>query len=50
MYFDNLTLLSLLVFLVALGAFVYSCVFRNCLTGNTRSVRRSRNTHDRNER
>lgn len=35
MYFDNLTLVSLLVFLVALGAFVYSCLFRNCVSGNT---------------
>ncbi len=50
MYFDNLTLLSLLVFLIALGAFVYSCVFHNCITGNTRSVRRSENTTDRNKR
>jgi hypothetical protein len=33
MYFDNLTLISLLVFLVAFGAFVYSCLFRNCISG-----------------
>lgn len=32
MYIDNLTLISLLVFLVAFGAFVYSCLFRNCIT------------------
>jgi hypothetical protein len=36
MYFDNLTLVSLLVFLVAFGAFVYSCLFRNCVSGNPR--------------
>jgi hypothetical protein len=37
MYFDNLTLISLLVFLVAFGAFVYSCVYRNCISNTTDS-------------
>jgi hypothetical protein len=31
MYFDNLTLASLLVFVAALGAFIYSCLYRNCM-------------------
>jgi len=48
MYFDNLTLLSLLVFLIAFGAFVYNCVFRNCITDNARSTRHNDDTHDRN--
>lgn len=46
MYFDNLTLVSLLVFLVAFGAFVYSCLYRNCVSGNTR---RDWNENDSNE-
>lgn len=37
MYFDNLTLISLLVFLVAFGAFVYSCLFRNCISDTSDS-------------
>lgn len=40
MYFDNLTLTSLLVFLVAFGAFVYSCLFRNCVTNTSADARR----------
>jgi len=48
MYFDNLTLISLLVFLVAFGAFVYSCVFRNCITNQARSSRRDEGKDDRN--
>lgn len=47
MYFDNLTLVSLLVFLVAFGAFVYSCVFRNCVSSDTRSEERHDNANDR---
>lgn len=34
MYFDNLTLVSLLVFLVAFGAFIYACVYRGCLSNS----------------
>jgi len=47
MYFDNLTLISLLVFLIAFGAFVYSCVFRNCITNSARSSRRDAGKDDR---
>ncbi|MEZ5543216.1 MAG: hypothetical protein R3F42_14440 [Pseudomonadota bacterium] len=36
MYFDNLTLVSLVVFLIAFGAFIYSCLFRNCISGSAR--------------
>jgi hypothetical protein len=32
MYFDNLTLASLVVFVAALGAFIYSCLYRNCIS------------------
>jgi hypothetical protein len=31
MYLDNLTLASLVVFIAALGAFVYACVYRGCI-------------------
>ena len=31
MYLDSLTLASLLVFVVAVGAFIYACLFRNCI-------------------
>ena len=33
MYFDNLTLASLFIFAAALGAFVYACLFRGCISG-----------------
>ncbi len=33
MYFDNLTLASLVVFAAALGIFVYACLYRNCISG-----------------
>ncbi|MDH3979407.1 MAG: hypothetical protein OEU91_02730 [Gammaproteobacteria bacterium] len=32
MYFDTLTLASLVIFAAALGAFVYACLFRGCIT------------------
>ncbi|HUT41197.1 MAG TPA: hypothetical protein VM011_07630 [Gammaproteobacteria bacterium] len=47
MYFDNLSLLSLLVFLVALGAFVYSCLYRNCITNTPGSGKDDANDRDR---
>ena len=34
MYFDNLTLASLLVFIAALGAFIYSCLYRSCMNNS----------------
>jgi hypothetical protein len=34
MYFDNLTLVSLLVFAGALGVFIYACLYRGCISGN----------------
>ncbi len=39
MYFDNLTLASLLIFVAALGAFIYSCLVRNCITDDDSSHR-----------
>jgi len=48
MSFDNLTLVSLLIFLVAFGAFVYACLFRNCITNGADSARRSKDTDDHN--
>ena len=32
MYFDNLTIVSLIVFAIAFGSFVYACLIRGCLT------------------
>ncbi len=32
MYFDSLTLASLVVFVAALGAFIYKCVYSNCIS------------------
>ena len=49
MYFDNLSLLSLLVFLVALGAFVYSCLYRNCITNTPGSAARKDDANDRDQ-
>jgi len=37
MYFDNLTLVSLLVFAIALGSFIKVCLVNNCMTSNDRS-------------
>ena len=34
MYFDNLTLVSLIVFAVALGSFIKVCLVNNCMTSN----------------
>jgi hypothetical protein len=34
MYFDTLTLASLVIFAAALGAFVYACLFRGCITAS----------------
>jgi hypothetical protein len=41
MYFDNLTWVFLIIFVVALGSFIYSCIVRNCLTNDQRAQRRS---------
>ncbi len=32
MYFDTLTLVSLVIFAAAVGAFAYACLFRGCIT------------------
>ncbi|MDH3561148.1 MAG: hypothetical protein OEN52_09385 [Gammaproteobacteria bacterium] len=37
MYFDNLTWVSLIIFVVALGGFIYSCIVHNCLTNDHRT-------------
>jgi len=37
MYFDNLTLISLLVFAIALGSFIKICLVNNCMTKNDKS-------------
>jgi hypothetical protein len=34
MYFDNLTLVSLLVFAIALGSFIKVCLINSCMTIN----------------
>jgi hypothetical protein len=31
MYLDSLTLASLVVFVAALGAFIYACLYRGCI-------------------
>jgi hypothetical protein len=31
MYFDSLTLASLVVFVAAVGAFIYACLYRGCI-------------------
>ncbi len=36
MYFDNLTLVSLLVFAIALGSFIKVCLIDSCMTSNDR--------------
>lgn len=37
MYFDNLTWVSLIIFVGALGSFIYACIVRNCLTDDHRT-------------
>lgn len=34
MYFDSLTLVSLIVFAVALGGFIKVCLINSCMTSN----------------
>ena len=34
MYFDNLTLVSLVIFVIALGGFIKVCLMNNCMTSN----------------
>ena len=34
MYFDNLTLVALLVFAIALGSFINVCLVNSCMTSN----------------
>ena len=31
MYFDNLTVISLIIFAIAFGSFIYACVIRGCM-------------------
>ena len=31
-YFDSLTIVSMIIFAVAFGSFVYACVIRGCIT------------------
>ncbi len=37
MYFDNLTLVSLLVFAIALGIFIKVCLLDSCMTSNDKT-------------
>ena len=32
MYIDNLTIVSMIIFAVAFGSFIYACVIRGCIT------------------
>ncbi len=32
MYFDNLTIVSVVIFVIAFGSFIYACVIRGCMT------------------
>ena len=34
MYFDNLTLVSLIVFAIALGSFIKVCLIDSCITNS----------------
>ena len=42
MYFDSLTIVSLIIFAVAFGSFVYACVIRGCITDSDVTVRDDR--------
>ena len=42
MYFDSLTIVSLIIFAVAFGSFVYACVIRGCITDSDATVRDDR--------
>ena len=45
MYFDRLTIVSMIIFAVAFGSFVYACVIRGCITDSNDPVRDERG-HD----
>jgi len=34
MYFDSLTWVSLIIFVGALGSFIYACIVHNCMTND----------------
>lgn len=42
MYFDSLTIVSMIIFAVAFGSFVYACVIRGCITDSDVTVRNKR--------
>jgi hypothetical protein len=44
-YFDSLTIVSMIIFAVAFGSFIYACVIRGCITDSNGSVRDERG-HD----
>lgn len=42
MYFDSLTIVSLIIFAVAFGSFVYACIIRSCITDSNITARDER--------
>jgi len=42
MYFDNLTLVSLIVFTAALGSFIKGCLMNGCITNTVNQVETSK--------
>jgi hypothetical protein len=48
MYFDSLTVVSLVIFAIAFGSFVYACVIRGCMPRDARnnSKQRTDSRHD----
>lgn len=42
MYFDSLTVVSLIIFAIAFGSFIYACVIRGCMTEGAQNDTRER--------
>jgi hypothetical protein len=51
-YFDSLTIVSMVIFAIAFGSFVYACIIRSCITNDDASARgkRSRDSKDSRQR
>ena len=49
MYFDSLTIVSMIIFAVAFGSFFYACIIRGCITDSNKTPRDKRRNAGRGE-
>jgi hypothetical protein len=41
-YFDSLTIVSMIIFAIAFGSFIYACIIRGCITDSDVSAQDER--------